>query len=762
LCYFDREEVEVEEGKSVVAKNLEEKGFWKVFKLMDHQSFGEDSSTPVTGAFDKSRVLNVKPLRCLLPVFPNAPNGSTFSTPQGGAAPFVCATPTGPFPNGVTPFYPFYNSQDSSQRPPEQHTSTPSGVHHQSFNNAPISNAVPINSFRTPPTARNRATGVANGSAGSSKRMTRSRAQTQSSPAEEGEFTDNQNESGEFLSEEGLTKSGRPKRRGRKRGSGGGQGQDINVASSDAAVDLLVEKIQTAYSDVFRQTEGDRSSVDYITLVYDLLRRKISQMEDVSTPGGNKRPDLRAGTLFMNKGIRTNTNKRIGAVPGVEIGDIFYFRMELCLLGLHAPSMAGIDYLTVKNSSEEEPLAVSIVSSGGYEDYADDPDVIIYSGQGGVNRKDRAMMDQKLERGNLALEKSTHKGNEIRVIRGLRDQNTVAGKIYVYDGVYKIQESWVEKEGKSGCNVFKYKFVRLPNQPEAFRIWKSVEQWKGGDTSRVGVVLPDLTSGEEKVPVSLVNDVDGEKGPAHFTYISTVKYPNPMNLTIPSSGCLCVGGCLPTNSNCTCIQKNGDFLPYTSTGLIVTQKALVQECGPSCQCASNCKNRVSQAGLKIHLEVFKTKNRGWGLRTLDPIRAGTFICEYAGQVVDPTKIDKFGIDVDDEFVFDATRTPQPLGVMPGDPVEPSKLPFPLVISAKYSGNVARFMNHSCNPNLIWQPVSRENRNEPDLHVTFFAIRHIPPMAELTYDYGVVPDDEIDQRKRKCLCGAAKCKGFFCL
>ncbi|XP_062113854.1 histone-lysine N-methyltransferase, H3 lysine-9 specific SUVH1-like [Humulus lupulus] len=741
------------------------------------QTIGEDS-TPVSGSFDKSRVLDVKPLRCLVPVFPNAPNVSTFTTPQGAAAPFVCATPSGPFPNGVSPFYPFFNSSDS-QRHPEQHT--PASVPNQSapppfgFNSTTISNAVPINSFRTPSSAtagRNQSTGVANGNARSSKRMTRSRAQTQpqSSAAEEEEYADNQNESSEFFAtpttetEEKLTKSGRPRRKSRKRVSGGtsGQAQDINVTSSDATVDVLVEKIQASFSDAFRQTEGDRVSIEYLTMVYDLFRRRISQIEDVSVSGGNKRPDLRAATLFMNKGIRTNINKRIGSVPGVEIGDIFFFRMELCLVGLHAPSMAGIDYLTVKNSSEEEPLAVSIVSSGGYEDYADDPDVIIYSGQGGVNRRDKAMMDQKLERGNLALEKSTHRGNVVRVIRGVRDLNTQTGKIYVYDGLYKIQESWVEKEGKSGCNVFKYKFVRLPDQPEAFRIWKSVEQWKGGDTSRVGVVLPDLTSGEEKVPVSLVNDVDGEKGPAHFTYISILKYPSPMNVTVPSSGCLCIGGCLPTNSNCPCIQKNGDFLPYTANGLLVSQKSLVQECGPSCQCASNCRNRASQGGLKIHLEVFKTKNRGWGLRSLDPIRAGTFICEYAGHVGDPTKIDKFGIDVDDEFVFDATRTPQPLGVLPGDSIESSKLPFPLVISARYSGNVARFMNHSCSPNVIWQPVSRENRSEPDLHVAFYANRHIAPMTELTYDYGVVPDDEIDQRKRKCLCGSLKCKGFYCL
>lgn len=726
---------------------------------MEH-SLGEDS-IPGSGSFDKSRVLNVKPLRSLVPVFPSAPNGSSFSTPQGGA-PFFCATPSGPFPNGASPFFPFFTSD--SQRPPEQNTSAAANQSGPFGFSNPISNAIPINSFRTPtPTRAGRAqqhTGVANGDtgSGSSRRLTRSRAQT-----EDG-YSENQNQVSEYYGTDGTEveergKVGRPKRKAQKRTSGGG-GKHANVPS-DADIDMVVDKIQTSFNDKFGQTEGDRASVEYLTMMYDLFRRRVLQADDLkdAVPGLSRRPDLRAGTLFLNKGIRANSKKRIGTVPGVEVGDIFFFRMELCLVGLHAPSMAGIDYMGIKNTGEEEPLAVSIVSSGGYEDYAEDPDVLIYSGQGGVNRRDKELSDQKLERGNLALEKSTHRANDVRVIRGVKDLSTVSGKIYVYDGLYRINESWTEK-AKNGCSVFKYKLVRMPGQPEAFRIWKSIEQWKGGATSRVGVILPDLTSGEEKLPVSLVNDVDDEKGPAHFTYTSSLKYSNPINSTVPSSGCVCIGGCLSGNSNCPCLEKNKGSLPYTANGLIVSQKSLLHECGASCQCPPICKNRVSQSGLKFHLEVFKTKDRGWGLRSWDPIRAGAFICEYAGEVISPSKIDKFGVDTDDDYTFDATRNSQPLGVLPGEPDEAPKIPFPLVISAKYAGNVARFMNHSCSPNVLWQPISRENKNESDIHIAFYAVRHIPPMTELTYDYGIISQDDADQRKKKCLCGSSRCRGFF--
>lgn len=209
----------------------------------------------------------------------------------------------------------------------------------------------------------------------------------------------------------------------------------------------------------------------------------------------------------------------------------------MCTVGMHAPTMAGIDYLNVKASADDEPVAVSVVSSGAYEDEGDDGDVLIYSGHGGV--KDGQGCDQKLVRGNLALEKSLHRANVVRVVRGVKDVMSGTGKIYLYDGLYKIHESWAEK-GKNGFNVFKYKFVRVPGQPEAFTLWKSIEQWKAGSGTRSGVILPDLTSGVESLPVSLVNDVDEEKGPAYFTYTSTLRYDKPVNLLISFSYCFCI------------------------------------------------------------------------------------------------------------------------------------------------------------------------------------------------------------------------------
>ncbi|KAF2300875.1 hypothetical protein GH714_017968 [Hevea brasiliensis] len=630
-----------------------------------------NNSAPPSTTFDKSKVLDVKPLRTLVPVFPSSPQ-----TP-----PFVCAPPSGPFPTGFTPFYPFNGPQPN---PPDlnQQTHTPA----------------PLRSFRAP-----------------------------------------------CLMERCLE-------------------------MGTQMVPLMPNKAPCGAA---KKQDGDREVVNSVRMRFDALRRRLSRLEDPKE--SVSRADLKAGKILMKKGARTNARKRVGVVPGVEIGDIFFFRIEMLLVGLHAQSMAGIDCMVVRGEIEDL-LAVSIVSSGGYDDEAEDKDVLIYSGHGGnvnSNKKDKQIADQKLERGNLAMERSLHRNNEVRVIRGMKDSISATAKVYVYDGLYRIQESWVEK-GKSGCNIFKYKLLRLPGQPSAFAVWKSIQQWREGFSSRVGLILPDLTSGAESIPVSLVNDVDEEKGPAYFTYVATVKYIKPFKLMEPSYGCNCRSACAPGDLNCSCNRKNGGDFPYTANGVLVSRRPLVHECGPTCPCIPNCKNRVSQTGLKVRLEVFKTKDRGWGLRSWDPIRAGTFICEYSGEVIEKVKTRQDGEGEDDDYVFDTTRVYEPFkwNCEPGiveednnDATEEYNIPSPLIISAKNVGNVARFMNHSCNPNVFWQPVAYEQNNESYVRIAFFALRHIPPMTELTYDYGTTRTDEADGNnalhgKKKCLCGSPRCRGHF--
>ena len=37
-----------------------------------------------------------------------------------------------------------------------------------------------------------------------------------------------------------------------------------------------------------------------------------------------------------------------------------------------------------------------------------------------------------------------------------------------------------------------------------------------------------------------------------------------------------------------------------------------------------------QTGIKYRLELFRTENKGWGVRSWDRIPAGAFVCEFTG------------------------------------------------------------------------------------------------------------------------------------
>lgn len=57
----------------------------------------------------------------------------------------------------------------------------------------------------------------------------------------------------------------------------------------------------------------------------------------------------------------------------------------------------------------------------------------------------------------------------------------------------------------------------------------------------------------------------------------------------------------------------------------------IYECNKQCRCNPQmCTNRLVQHGLQVRLQLFKTQNKGWGIRCLDDVAKGSFVCIYAG------------------------------------------------------------------------------------------------------------------------------------
>ncbi|MCO5569860.1 hypothetical protein L7F22_023574 [Adiantum nelumboides] len=319
-----------------------------------------------------------------------------------------------------------------------------------------------------------------------------------------------------------------------------------------------------------------REAVIKTLRLYDGLRRNLLLEEECKGKGANKgcRPDLQAGSFIQVNGLMVNRSKKlVASIPGVEVGDQFYFRMELCGIGMHGPIQGGIEYLTAKESEYNAPVATSIISSGGY-DATDTGEELLYTGQGGKSAQDgKFIEDQKLERGNLALENSMKHQVPVRVTRGIKDNASPSGKLYTYDGLYKVEQCWSEK-GRFGFEEYKYKLCRLPGQPHlGSATLKLSNVLKYKPNNREGLLLGDVAGGKEGMPVYLVNTVDDLKGPSPFEYTTSLQYPQEANYEQYGApqGCNCTGVCNATQA-CSCFSKNGHAFAYLNGGILVKER----------------------------------------------------------------------------------------------------------------------------------------------------------------------------------------------
>ncbi|XP_062979479.1 histone-lysine N-methyltransferase SETMAR isoform X2 [Elgaria multicarinata webbii] len=269
----------------------------------------------------------------------------------------------------------------------------------------------------------------------------------------------------------------------------------------------------------------------------------------------------------------------------------------------------------------------------------------------------------------------------------------------------------------------------------------------------------DVTRGLENFPVPVWPRLEQ---PPTFQYspdhvIGAGDGPDPSEVSFP--GCSCHSpSCLASlcsclrygeNYNSSCINSEGNELDFSKP---------VFECNTMCPCGELCQNRVIQRGLQFRLEVFKTTKKGWGLRTLEFIPKGRFVCEYAGEILDFKEARRriqLQTSSDPNYII-AVREH-----FHGEQI------LETFVDPTYIGNIGRFLNHSCEPNLLMVPV-RIDSMVPKL--ALFADRDICADQELTYDYSgryrnylPVKDQEKLQKeesKKPCYCRAKLCTGFL--
>ncbi|XP_073021640.1 histone-lysine N-methyltransferase, H3 lysine-9 specific SUVH5-like [Primulina eburnea] len=483
--------------------------------------------------------------------------------------------------------------------------------------------------------------------------------------------------------------------------------------------------------------------------------RKERKAEMGEEQKGKKHAHMEAAERVKAKGKCISVRKPFGHIPGIEIGDTFRYRVQLAVVGLHRQIMSGIDYVTIG----DKKLATCVVDSGRYENEAKANDSLIYSGQGWNPKSSEKAADQKLEKGNLAMVNSMEMGFPVRVITkrmsgtashvfGHSDDSKFS---YAYDGLYTVTKYWQARD-KNGSLVFKFELIRMPGQPRPRQT-----------VAKSGKLLPrkeiciknDMSLGLENRPIRAMNGIDDLRPPP-FTYINKIIYLDSYRCVEPV-GCDCINGCLDSHQ-CPCVVRNGGQIPFNEKGLIVRSRPIVYECGPNCKCPPSCMNRVSQHGLRIQLEIFKTKERGWGLRTRGYVTSGSFICEYIGELLQEKEAEqRIG---EDEYLFDIGDDHGEDGEFEG--LVDSRNHDLFAIDAGKFGNVGRFVNHSCSPNMFAQEVLYDHHDKKMPHIMFFATKNIPASHELTYNYNYKIDRVYDVngniKKKPCFCGSSNCNG----
>ena len=158
---------------------------------------------------------------------------------------------------------------------------------------------------------------------------------------------------------------------------------------------------------------------------------------------------------------------------------------------------------------------------------------------------------------------------------------------------------------------------------------------------------------------------------------------------------------------------------YISIYIFLSDTEPIYECNSCCSCSVTCINRLVQRGIMWDTETFQTDQKGIGLQTRSFIKKGSFVIEYIGEVLTINeayeRTSKLKTN-EKNFLFT-------LNEHYGESLLQHH------VDARYTGNMARYINHSCDPNLVMVPV-RINSVFP--HLVLFSLHDIQANEELTF------------------------------
>lgn len=163
------------------------------------------------------------------------------------------------------------------------------------------------------------------------------------------------------------------------------------------------------------------------------------------------------------------------------------------------------------------------------------------------------------------------------------------------------------------------------------------------------------------------------------------------------------------------------------------------ECDPHiCPCKEKCQNRKFQRHQNAPVYPVQFGEKGFGLVAGEFIPKETFIIQYIGEVV------SLNSEEGKKRLNDYQKSTCTYMM---------RLSAKEVIDPTYYGNMARLINHSCDPNCE----TRKWNVDGEIEVGIISVKDIHEGEELTFDYKF---DVYQTPYTRCLCGTSKCKGYL--
>lgn len=191
-------------------------------------------------------------------------------------------------------------------------------------------------------------------------------------------------------------------------------------------------------------------------------------------------------------------------------------------------------------------------------------------------------------------------------------------------------------------------------------------------------------------------------------------------------------------------NNGGNGSSSSSLALLLQQQHSNSVTNSNQNCKINLSNKWQQyrklrTETKLNVVLKRSKIQGFGLCAARDIEKGTMIIEYVGELIRNEVANRR------EQLYESRK--QGIYMFRLDPAT--------VIDATRAGDLARYINHCCEPNCVTELLEFEKES----HIVIISNRKIDKSEELTYDYKFDLDDGKDD-KIPCMCGARNCRRWM--